>query len=180
MAGNIIPAIATTNAIVSGLIVLQALHVLRRSYNTLKDVHILFKPTKPLTPGVKAPPVPTCGVCRDAYGLLRCDPTRITLGQVVEAVVAGVRWGTESDGDGDVSMEAPEVSTYEAQRLLSDPDFDDNLGRTLESLGVTRGKFLTIQVEDGLYQPISLGISILPYVQVFDRSINTVLTLIQS
>ena len=69
-------------------------------------------------------------------------------------------------------MEAPEVSTYEAQRLLSDPDFDDNLGRTLESLGVTRGKFLTIQDEDGLYQPISLGISILPYVQVFNRSIN--------
>ncbi|KZV61476.1 hypothetical protein PENSPDRAFT_643315 [Peniophora sp. CONT] len=161
MAGNIIPAIATTNAIVSGLIVLQALQVLRKSYDTLKDVHILFKPTKPLTPGVKSPPVKTCGVCRDAYALLRCDPARVTLGQVVEAFVAGIRWGTASDGDGDVSMEAPEVSTYEAQRLLSDPDFDDNLGRTLESLGVTRGKFLTIQDEDGVYQPVSLGISIL-------------------
>ena len=77
-------------------------------------------------------------------------------------------------------MEAPEVSTSEAQRLLSDPDFDDNLGRTLESLGVTRGKFLTIQDEDGLYQPISLGISILPCVQVFNRSIDMILTLIQS
>ena len=31
MAGNIIPAIATTNAIIAGLIVLQALHLLRRS-----------------------------------------------------------------------------------------------------------------------------------------------------
>ncbi|VDC03017.1 unnamed protein product, partial [Peniophora sp. CBMAI 1063] len=151
MAGSIIPAIATTNAIASGLIVLQALHVLRKSYNALKDVHILFKPTKPLTPGIKVPPIPTCGVCRDAYGLLRCDPTRVTLGQVVEAVTAGIRWGTTSDGDGDVSMEAPEVSTYEGQRLLSDPDFDDNLGRTLESLGVTRAKFLTIQDEDGVY-----------------------------
>ena len=35
MAGNIITAIATTNAIISGLIVLQAFHLLKKAYNSL-------------------------------------------------------------------------------------------------------------------------------------------------
>ncbi|RXW14381.1 hypothetical protein EST38_g11468 [Candolleomyces aberdarensis] len=44
MAGNIIPAIATTNAIVSGVIVLQALHLLRKSRDELRNVYPQFKP----------------------------------------------------------------------------------------------------------------------------------------
>lgn len=47
MAGNIIPAIATTNAIVSGLIVLQALHLLRKSHLvTLGTMHSLPSPVQ--------------------------------------------------------------------------------------------------------------------------------------
>lgn len=38
MAGNIIPAIATTNAIVAGLCVLQSFKVLRGDYSSTKEV----------------------------------------------------------------------------------------------------------------------------------------------
>jgi len=137
MAGNIIPAIATTNAIISGLIVLQALHLLRKSYESLRNVHLQFKPSVPLNSIRTSEPNPDCAICRDTYAILRCDPSRMTLGQVVKGLLF-------SDGEDNEK----EVSVYEDKRVLSDPDWQDNYERTLESLNVTRGKFLTIVEED--------------------------------
>ncbi|KAI0794797.1 hypothetical protein C8Q75DRAFT_747457 [Abortiporus biennis] len=156
MAGNIIPAIATTNAIISGLIVLQAFQLLRKSYEALRNVHVQFRPNMPLSTIGMSPPNPECGVCRDTYAELLCDPSRVTLGEVINGVL----------GD-----DKREVSAYEEKRLLSDPDFDDNLERTLESLGVTRGKFLTIVDEDGDYEAIQLGIGVLPPNHPHDETI---------
>jgi len=147
MAGNIIPAIATTNAIISGLIVLQALHLLRAAFGSLRNVHAQFKPSAPLSSIKLSLPNPQCGVCRDAYGLLQCDPSRVTLAEVVDGILDGSE---------------REVSTYEDKRMLSDPDFDDNLDRTLESLSVTKGKFLSIADENGEFATISLAICPLP------------------
>lgn len=147
MAGNIIPAIATTNAIVSGLIVLQALNLLRKSYNALRNVHLQVKPAVPLSTIKLSPPNPGCGICRDTYGVVWCDPARTLLGDIVRGVVG------ESER---------EVSVYEDKRVLSDPDWDDNLDRTLESLNVTRGMFLTIVDDEGDVGTIALGLSVLP------------------
>ncbi|KAF5339556.1 hypothetical protein D9611_011489 [Ephemerocybe angulata] len=147
MAGNIIPAIATTNAIVSGLIVLQALQLLRKSYDKLRNVHLQFKPAVPLSTISLSLPNAQCGVCRDTYAVLRCDPARATLGEVVKGLL----------GD-----DEREVSVYEGQRVLSDPDWDDNNERTLESLSVTRGKFLAIVDEEGELTTLSVGIALLP------------------
>jgi ubiquitin-like 1-activating enzyme E1 B len=69
MAGNIIPAIATTNAIISGLIVLQALHLLRKSYKSMKNVHLQFKPAVPLSTINMCPPNPNCRYCAIQRGL---------------------------------------------------------------------------------------------------------------
>jgi ubiquitin-like 1-activating enzyme E1 B len=147
MAGNIIPAIATTNAIISGLIVLQALHLLRAAFGSLRNVHAQFKPSAPLSSIKLSLPNPQCGVCRDAYALLQCDPSRVTLAEVLDGILDGSE---------------REVSTYEDKRMLSDPDFDDNLDRTLESLNVTKGKFLSIADENGEFETISLAICPLP------------------
>ena len=147
MAGNIIPAIATTNAIVSGLIVLQALHLLKKSHARLRNVHLQFKPAVPLSTIRLSLPNPECGVCRDTYAVLLCDPSRTLLGDVVKGIMGG---------------DDREVSVYEDKRVLSDPDWEDNFDRTLESLNVTRGNFLTIVDEEGEWSTISLGLGVLP------------------
>ena len=160
MAGNIIPAIATTNAIIAGLIVLQALHFLRRSYQALRNVHVQFKPSMPLSAIAMCAPNSFCGVCRDTYTEVRCDPARVTLREVVDGVL-GVGAG-EGEGEDGEDGERREVSVYEDKRVLSDPDWDDNNERTLESLNVTRGKFLSIVDEDGEYATIQVAIGVLP------------------
>ncbi|TBU39389.1 hypothetical protein BD309DRAFT_1012010 [Dichomitus squalens] len=151
MAGNIIPAIATTNAIIAGLIVLQALHLLRKSYDALRNVHVQFKPSMPLSAIAMCPPNSFCGVCRDTYTEVLCDPARVTLQEVVDGIL-----GAGQDA------EQREVSVYEDKRVLSDPDWDDNNGRTLESLNVTRGTFLSIVDEEGEYATVQVAIGVLP------------------
>lgn len=155
MAGNIIPAIATTNAIIAGLIVLQALHLLRKSYNALRNVHVQFRPNLPLSTINLSAPNPKCGVCRDTYTEVLCDPARVTLGEVVSGIL-----GNGDGPDGGTGERA--VSTYEDKRILSDPDWEDNLDRTLESLNVTRGKFLSIADDDEDYATIQVGVGVLP------------------
>jgi len=147
MAGNIIPAIATTNAIVSGLIVLQALHLLKKSHTQLRNVHLQFKPAVPLSTIRLSLPNPECGICRDTYAVLLCDPSRTLLGDVVRGILGG---------------DDREVSIYEDKRVLSDPDWEDNFDRTLESLNVTRGNFLSIVDEEGEWSTISVGLGVLP------------------
>ncbi|THH14856.1 hypothetical protein EW146_g5545 [Bondarzewia mesenterica] len=157
MAGNIIPAIATTNAIISGLIVLQAMHLLRKTYGALRNVHIQFKPAVPLSTITLSPPNPFCGICRDTYTEVLCDPSSVTLGEIVNGILGK---GTLDEDD---AAEEQEVSTYEDKRLLSDPDFEENLGKTLGSLSVTRGKFLTVVIEEAdSEKTITIAIGVLP------------------
>jgi ubiquitin-like 1-activating enzyme E1 B len=155
MAGNIIPAIATTNAIISGIVVLQGLHLLRKSYASLKGVHIQLKQSVPLSAVRISPPNQRCGVCRDTYVTVRCDLTRTALGDVINGVL-------DSGGDGEVRRE---VSVYEDKRVLSDPEWEDNYPRTLASLNVTRGKFLSIVDEEEELETITVAIAMLPCVE---------------
>jgi len=147
MAGNIIPAIATTNAVIAGLIVLQALHFLRRSYEKLRNVHIQIKPAVPLSTVTLSAPNSECGICRDTYTTVLCNPARTLLGDVVRGILGN---------------DEREVSVYEDKRVLSDPDWNDNYERTLESLNVTQGKFLTIVDEEGEWGSIAVALSNLP------------------
>lgn len=137
MAGNIIPAIATTNAIVAGLLVLQALKALANKWKQTKIVWVARSAEKAIYASDIAKPNPHCAVCRTPYVSLEMDPSKLTLSQFLEDVVKG-KLGFSGD-----------VSLVEGNRLLFDPDFEDNLAKTFESLDLDAGKMLTVSDEDG-------------------------------
>lgn len=155
MAGNIIPAIATTNAIIAGIIVLQTTHLLRQSYEHLSLTFLQTKHNKPLNGSRPMAPNPDCAICRDTYTTVRCDPAHTTLRDIVNGILGP--GGGQGTGPRDVSV-------YEAGRILADPDWDDNIDRTLADLNCGRGKFITIVDEDEEYGTINVAICLLPYV----------------
>ena len=67
LAGNIIPAIATTNAIVAGLIVIQALKVIENKLNNCRNAYIREKPILPVNRLIVSEDLPKanpkCYVC---------------------------------------------------------------------------------------------------------------------
>ncbi|GAB1522899.1 E1 ubiquitin-activating protein uba2 [Rhizoctonia solani] len=145
-AGNIIPAIATTNAIIAGLIVIQALNVLKSvlpnasaqtggalANSAPKNVLIQTKPRAPLGVQNLCTPNPHCAVCRPVYVIVQCDTTKITLGDIVKGVL-----------EVENPEEPREVSVFEAGRILAEPDWDDNFERTLDSLNCGRGAIIMI------------------------------------
>jgi ubiquitin-like 1-activating enzyme E1 B len=82
MAGNIIPAIATTNAIVAGLCVLQARHVLMNNLEAARMVFLSRRPEYVFIAEPLRPPNPLCQVCGIVRAELQINPHNATLGDV--------------------------------------------------------------------------------------------------
>ncbi|XP_031628834.1 SUMO-activating enzyme subunit 2 [Contarinia nasturtii] len=92
MAGNIIPAIATTNAITAGLVVMRAFNVLLEQYEQCQSVYVrlrlnprnqIFVPDRQLMA-----PNPKCIVCSDKpQVVVKIDTNRITVKQFRDEVL---------------------------------------------------------------------------------------------
>lgn len=99
VAGNIIPAIASTNAIIAGLQVAEAIQLLGRisrkevlSKEKCKSIFCQRYPTRRgyyLQPIDSSPPNEDCYVCNSNQQTLEIDTKKFTLGEFVKRVVKG-------------------------------------------------------------------------------------------
>ena len=147
MAGNIIPAIATTNAMTASLCVMQAFKVMRGDLDKAKMVFLERSAARAINSDTLKPPNPNCNVCGVMSSTLIVDPARATLNDLVDGILKGQL------GYGDEFSINNEVGT------LYDPDLDDNLSKRFGDLGVKTDSFLTIiDEEDNPRVNLSLAI----------------------
>ncbi|KAF9762154.1 hypothetical protein IL306_003531 [Fusarium sp. DS 682] len=141
MAGNIIPAIATTNAIVAGLCVLQSFKVLKGEYAQSKEVFLTpFAPARLLAPDRSREPNPECPVCSVYFTSIVADLSRATLKDLVDDIVKS-KLGFESKE----FVVNNDIGTL--VECFEDGD-DENLPKKLGDLGIKKDSFLTIIDQD--------------------------------
>ena len=172
IAGNIIPAIATTNAIVAGLQILQAFHILRvqleadekkgggdaaaakeaegRYKSCCRTQYCLRNPTRKgflLQPSPLADPNPKCFVCRSATVDVTLDTKTWTMEQLLKLIIKGQLGFAEPTIliNGDLVYEEGDGLTL----TLTEEDYVCNLPKTLDQLpagGIHGGT--VVRVED--------------------------------
>ncbi|XP_076752957.1 ubiquitin-like activating enzyme 2 [Xylocopa sonorina] len=154
MAGNIIPAIATTNAIVAGLVVLHAFRILENNLKACKSVYLRSKMNhrnQLLVPEKNVnPPNPKCYVCAPTpQAVLVIDTSKVTIKELDEVVLKNrlnmVAPDVMIDGTGTVVISSEEGET------------EQNNDKLLEELGIKDGTILKV---DDFQQNYSLTVTI--------------------
>lgn len=162
VAGNIVHAVATTNAIVGGLIVLEAMKILRKKKDAQGDEEDAEakQPSRPpcrytfvkkratnnrlLEPVEPDPPNASCAVCGQARLELVCDTESFTLGRLLHDVLKK-KLGMHAP-----EIEAPDTTLYLQPEGLEEDEkaqYEKNLLAVLTALpagGVRNGTELDI------------------------------------
>ncbi|KAK0659990.1 SUMO-activating enzyme subunit 2 [Lasiodiplodia hormozganensis] len=148
MAGNIIPAIATTNAMTAGLCVLQAFKVMRDDYDKARMVFLTRSTDRVLTAENLHPPKPECPVCSVAQTKLVVDTSRATLKDLVEDFLRlELGYGEEFSVNSDAGV-------------IYDPELDDNLPKKFSEIGLKADSFVTVIDEEDENPRVNLVLSI--------------------
>ncbi|OQE00739.1 hypothetical protein PENVUL_c047G07261 [Penicillium vulpinum] len=136
MAGNIIPAIATTNAMTAGLCVLQSLKVFQNKLMHAKMVFLERSGARVINSDSLNPPNPDCKVCSPVVARVEIDPELATLEHLIQDVLR------VELGYGEY------LSVGLGTQLIYEPDFTDNLTKKLSDLGITNESFITVYDEN--------------------------------
>ncbi|KAJ3340071.1 E1 ubiquitin-activating protein uba2 [Gonapodya sp. JEL0774] len=147
MAGSIIPAVATANAIVSGVMVLHLFKLLASTEVPLSGIKRVTLSTSTgrgsiLTSESNFTQNPECGVCTAGFVVVETDTRKMTLRDLVERVIRGAD-GLSLKGDLSINENAKGHAD-----VYYDDDFTDNLDKTLEALKITHGKNIQAIVDD--------------------------------
>uniref|UniRef100_A0A2S2PG54 SUMO-activating enzyme subunit n=1 Tax=Schizaphis graminum TaxID=13262 RepID=A0A2S2PG54_SCHGA len=152
MAGNIIPAIATANAMIAGQIVIHALRILSGKYERCQTVFLRKMPNHKGGLLVKdrnlEKPNPKCMVCStDGEIVLSVDIYNFTVKQFEELVLKKK-----------LNMVAPDVLVDGRMIISSDEDDEVDLyGKTLAEVGVGDGSRFSV---DDYFQNYSIKIKL--------------------
>ncbi|KAG4107478.1 hypothetical protein H8356DRAFT_1416886 [Neocallimastix lanati (nom. inval.)] len=143
IAGNIIPSIATTNAIISGVIIMDAYKILNKQ---LEDCNTIYLTHNSGTSNVfvnefLAKPNPRCAVCRKSYFVLTVNIEKFTLDDLLNKIL------TESKDKDGLGLNG-DITICEDQRILYDFDFEDKLPNTFSEVKIGDGKSLNITCDD--------------------------------
>ncbi|CAD5110934.1 DgyrCDS291 [Dimorphilus gyrociliatus] len=138
MAGNIIPAIASTNAIIAGLVVLQALKVVQGRAKDCRHIYMNLMPNprnKLPVSGYLCEPNPKCYVCSKSSIAVRLAPENITLrffqDKILKSSLGMVAPDVElDDGKGTIVISSEEGETTE------------NMDKTLSEFSIKNGSQL--------------------------------------
>jgi ubiquitin-like 1-activating enzyme E1 B len=149
MAGNIIPAIATTNAMTASLCVLQAFKVMREQLDKAKMVFLTRSTERVISSESLRPPNPRCATCSVCYATLNVDLPRAKLSDLVNIILK------EKLGYGE------EFSIKRDSDILYDMDEDIHLENTFKELGLKGDTFLTVSDDSEEDAKVDLVLSVI-------------------
>ncbi|KAJ5559077.1 Molybdenum cofactor biosynthesis MoeB [Penicillium sp. DV-2018c] len=134
MAGNIIPAIATTNAMTAALCVLQSFKVFQNDLSHAKTVFLERSGARAINSDSLNPPNPSCPVCSPVLARVEIDPEVATLGHLVEDILQGQLGYGENTS-----------VTTDSGLVIYEIDFDDNLSKKLSHFGIKGNSFISVR-----------------------------------
>lgn len=160
MAGNIIPAIATTNAIAAAMIIIHARNILLNDQDSLCNAYINYGSTRNVfTIEKPCKPNPNCITCSCDRAMIKINCNAFTLKRLIETVLPLYLAELRAKFGGSIEeIDEEDLVVLEGNRLLYDIEDDNGNGsKTLKELGIFDSKFLKIDLSPR--RPLLLGIN---------------------
>lgn len=169
MAGNIIPAIATTNAITAGMVVLHSFKVLQERFEQCTNVYMRLRPNarNQIITADKFlnPPNPKCYVCSAKPEVtLKVDTERLTIKELRDEVLIKAMNMIDPDvlidGTGTIVLSSEEGET------------ESNNPKTLKEMHIVDGSVLKV---DDFHQNYELTVIVVHQKAEYDQSLFEVI-----